>query len=312
MAEQQRQQSTFDFNRAARIAWLKKIPLQTKGPGLQMLLTLEDYLGENPSCYPSMKRLAQDCRVSPDTARRVLHELAELGLIRITPRFRDMRQTGTHSGQTSNLYSFNWSLISDLAGSIVPEQPAKHIARIVTPLARSAHPLARCEAPPCTVPAPPWHGARPYNHPLNQENKTHENHGGKFSEGKDGQGKKGVNWGRKLKADELRQPHTIERLYSEAVRRGWIESSAAARLRFHALARYAVRKATINPPGLFNAVFFSGAWHYIASVDEDSARAGIERLDAGEPRERPGSGLPAQLFSMPRHATAGVSDENES
>jgi hypothetical protein len=120
-----------------------------------------------------------------------------------------------------------------------------------------------------------------------------------------------INWGRPIKPHELQQARTIELLYRQAVGRGWVDGSAAARLRFHALARYCARLARSNAGGMFNNNFAARRWRGSAE-DEAAARAGIERLDAGEPRERPGPGLPAHLFSMPRHATAGVSDENES
>ncbi|MBO4563449.1 MAG: helix-turn-helix domain-containing protein [Clostridia bacterium] len=52
-------------------------------------------------CFPSMSRIAKECAVCPNTARKGIKELADKGLIAITPR---IVKAASGNRQTSNMY----------------------------------------------------------------------------------------------------------------------------------------------------------------------------------------------------------------
>lgn len=56
-----------------------------------ILYRLADYAGTDYSCYPSVKKLAEDCEMAESTVRAATKLLAELGLIRVFYRYRDNR-----------------------------------------------------------------------------------------------------------------------------------------------------------------------------------------------------------------------------
>ncbi len=53
-----------------------------------ILLRLADYAGTDWSCYPSARKLAQECEMGESTVRQATKLLAELGLIRVFYRYR--------------------------------------------------------------------------------------------------------------------------------------------------------------------------------------------------------------------------------
>lgn len=54
-----------------------------------ILFRLADYAGTDYSCYPSVKKLAEDCEMGESTVRQATKLLAELGLIRVFYRHKD-------------------------------------------------------------------------------------------------------------------------------------------------------------------------------------------------------------------------------
>jgi DNA-binding transcriptional ArsR family regulator len=56
-----------------------------------ILYRLADYAGTDYSCYPSVKKLAEDCEMGESTVRAATKLLAELGLIKVFYRYRDNR-----------------------------------------------------------------------------------------------------------------------------------------------------------------------------------------------------------------------------
>ncbi len=60
---------------------------------------LSNRMGKNKDCYPSVKRVSDELKLSKSTVFRALNDLENAGLIERFPRFRDS------GGRSSNLYS---------------------------------------------------------------------------------------------------------------------------------------------------------------------------------------------------------------
>ena len=79
---------------ATRWAWQQPVKANQK----IVLLSLADRAGENHDCYPSIKRLAQDCGMSRSALFANLEELEKLGLI------KRINRSSEKSGTISNIY----------------------------------------------------------------------------------------------------------------------------------------------------------------------------------------------------------------
>jgi len=322
-------QQTFDFNRAARLQWLHALPLSTRSPLKSVLRELESYLGDNSTCWPSIRELGSRIGSSDKTVRRALHELQRLGYITIEPR---ARANGSH---TSNQYAIVWLRVLDDSRphSIESESSTisgefRHIpaaapppSLVVPPSQPGSPPLPTWEAPPPSLGVPPSQPGRALNHPLNHSGnhpkKNHGNHGD-GPRGKNGQ--RNNWWGRstKITRDDLRDPHTIQELYEHACAAGWLTDAPAQRLRFHALCRYCARLAN-NPGAMLTSNVLADRWH-ASEEDERSARDGIKRLHAvAEPpaaappatpaERRRRFEMPRELFRMPAGVTSSLGEE---
>ncbi len=63
-----------------------------------LLMALADRADDQGVCWPSIPKLAQQCRLSPRTVQRLLQELVTAALLRAEPRFR------ADGSRTSNRY----------------------------------------------------------------------------------------------------------------------------------------------------------------------------------------------------------------
>src|SRR5574343_1551009 len=79
---------------ATRWSWQQPVKANQK----IVLLSLADRAGDNHDCYPSIKRLAQDCGMSRSALFANLEELEKLGLI------KRINRSSEKSGTISNIY----------------------------------------------------------------------------------------------------------------------------------------------------------------------------------------------------------------
>ena len=85
-----------------------------------VLLRLADYANESNEAWPSVAQIARDTEMSARSVIRFLAQLERMGLITITPRIEDGRQT-------SNLYKLNLpSPDSQTVGGDVQSSPHRH------------------------------------------------------------------------------------------------------------------------------------------------------------------------------------------
>ncbi len=70
------------------MAWASK---QKTGSGTRklILLMLADRVGDNNKCYPSQKRLAEDCELSLDTIKRSIKQLEKDGFLKVIHRTKE-------------------------------------------------------------------------------------------------------------------------------------------------------------------------------------------------------------------------------
>ena len=107
-----------------------------------------------------------------------------------------------------------------------------------------------------------------------------------FPNGHGGNGSVKVGWkGRRIAPGEFGDPSAIEGRFREAVSKGWIDDTPAARLQFHTLAVYVSRQTqrqdgkTIRSPGaVFTHAVKAASWKG-SDGDEDTARDNIRQLD---------------------------------
>lgn len=78
---------------------------------------------------------------------------------------------------------------------------------------------------------------------------------------------------------ELRNGEHVMRLYREAVARGVLQDSDAARLGFFGAAERAKRRASRNERGFLWTVVRRGLWHFITQDEEDAARRTLREWD---------------------------------
>ncbi len=87
---------------------------------------------------------------------------------------------------------------------------------------------------------------------------------------------------KRIRLEDLRQPHRLEGLYRKAVAGGLVPGSPASRLQWFAAAEHAVEAGQRNPCGLFVSMYRRGLWRHITQGQEDVARAKLKKLDFGE------------------------------
>ncbi|QUH31135.1 helix-turn-helix domain-containing protein [Vallitalea guaymasensis] len=64
-----------------------------------VILYLINRADPNMTCFPSVKRIAQDCSISPRTVQRALNDIIETGFLKRESRFHEK------GGQRSNYYT---------------------------------------------------------------------------------------------------------------------------------------------------------------------------------------------------------------
>ena len=242
MAQQQ-----FDFNRAAQLRILERavIPdpppekrtarIRNRGTLKSILKALDSYQRERGSCHPSISTLAHNTGLSVRTIQRGLKLLESIGLIARTSQRR-------HNGSaTSNDYAINWLRLVDLA----PADAAVPQLGGGDNLTGGGDKLS----PGGCHPDAPM--KRPLNRP--EKRKTHRAGDVFFEEGgtegnrfKGSERKKYWGFDRPLTRSDLTHGPTVSNLFRFAVARGWgdLQETEADRLKFFAIARFCVHKAT--------------------------------------------------------------------
>lgn len=313
-------QRTINFNRQTRLKWLQSLRLKGRGPLKSLLFTLESFLGDNASCWPSVGRLAEYLGKSERTVQRGLSELQSLELIfrapRVTPEGRP----------TTFAYSLNWSLICDLAS---PDRGVTSDARGVT----------RCQLRGDTVSIEGCHGVtRTYhkNHPKKHHRGNEGTNGvlksgtGRTDEQTDGRATGRASetkrpslsatetvFGKPLRIEpeSLDSADQVDDLFRLAVATGAILDNEAGRLKFFALARYCRRNPALKNPGAALASLVRDRKWFGSEDDEAAARRAIAKLTARRAAARDRGPTSADLrlremFTMPAEALAGVFSED--
>jgi len=140
---------------ATRWAWQQPVKANLK----IVLLSLADRAGENHDCYPSIKRLSQDCGMSRASLFVCLDALEQRGLIQRINRTTD-------KGNISNIYQ----LIGVDDRKIMPVQ-SRPVTQ-TTPVQNPDYPRPESRLPPSRI----WIQNQQQNQQLTITTTTHSNH----------------------------------------------------------------------------------------------------------------------------------------
>lgn len=139
----------------------------------------------------------------------------------------------------------------------------------------------RCLPPPAAVEGPPLPPPESDQEPFQEEIRNQEPASGEPT----GVVLEGSGDGRRplpeptlgdVRPEDLKDTERLFELHGQAIKRKFIGSSEADRLRFVAAAEHALAVGKANPPGLFAYLVFGGCWRYLTGADEDRANARIK------------------------------------
>jgi len=109
--------------------------------------------------------------------------------------------------------------------------------------------------------------------------------------------------------EDLKTPNRLESLFVQARDHGLTQGGEAARLRFFAAAKHALRVGRRNPPGLFVSIIRRGLWSFISVIDEDAARQQVRLTNQARDGVSPPIGARVSRFdSLPTACGAVLQD----
>ena len=230
-----------DFWTRQQVLWA--LPVTCASERL-LMLALCFHQGDNDEAWPAQETLAGELGLKVRQTRTLIERLRKRGWISVRRAW-------------PNRYAICWDRLPE-SGTPLPDSPRRkrhstagqkrHSAADSKP--RNRHPSAIERSA------------------LNIQKNTHAGDAG--SKNRNGWSGGGIT------ADELRSPEAVQKRFSEAVDRGYCQSTD--RLPFFTLAEHVAQTDARNPGALFTRLLKDKSWPGSDS-EEDTARAAIRQLD---------------------------------